>query len=104
MAAAVVLEEVTGSDAFGAAYTHNGPLQAEPENSVPSVTLEWKTFRDAAIEAGESRIFGGIHFHEGNLEGLRLGRKVGVAVWNKALLYLNDSAYQPILTADEPGI
>jgi len=42
---------------------------------------------EAAIEAGEPRLFGGIHFHEGNAEGLELGRKVGENACGKAQNY-----------------
>lgn len=96
MAAAVVLQKFTGSDTFGGAFTHTGPLAAEPENPKPAVTIEWLTFTEAALQAGESRIFGGIHFHEGNLVGLKVGREVGVQVWNKAVTLFNDPAYIPI--------
>ena len=34
---------------------------------------KFNSFRDAAVEAGMSRIYGGIHFPSGNLEGRKLG-------------------------------
>ncbi len=40
-------------------------------------------------------MFGGIHFHEGNLVGLKVGREVGVQVWNKAVTLFNDPAHTP---------
>lgn len=87
MAAATVLKAFTGSDEFGGVFIQTAPLVAEPEPILVPVVLEWQTFTTAAIEAGESRLFGGIHFHEGNVEGLELGRKVGEAAWAKAQTY-----------------
>ena len=84
MAAATVLKSFTGSDKFGGAFIQSLSLAAEPDLSEFPVVLEWPSFTEAAIEAGESRMFGGIHFHEGNAEGLDLGRKVGELAWTKA--------------------
>ena len=87
MAAATVLKLFTGSDRFGGVYIQSTALAAEPDASKLPVVLEWPTFTEAAIEAGESRMFGGIHFHEGNAEGLEMGRKVGELAWTKAQGY-----------------
>ncbi|MBL8305555.1 MAG: vanadium-dependent haloperoxidase [Rubrivivax sp.] len=84
-AAAEVLRRFTGSDAFGASYVQPGPLRVEPSlASAAGTTLSWSTFSAAADEAGESRLYGGIHFYEGNAAGLALGRKVGAAAFEKA--------------------
>ena len=40
------------------------------------VTLSWATFREAADESGISRIYGGIHFDDGDQNGRILGRDV----------------------------
>ncbi|MEL6262875.1 MAG: DUF4114 domain-containing protein [Cyanobacteria bacterium J06626_6] len=49
-----------------------------------TTTLEWETFSEAADEAGLSRIYGGIHFDDGDLNGRSLGRAVGREVWAQA--------------------
>jgi hypothetical protein len=85
-AAAEVLRRFTGSDAFGASVEiPAGSSRIEP-GIVPArnVTLSWRTFTEAADEAGMSRRYGGIHFAEGDLEGRRMGRKIGALVWAKA--------------------
>lgn len=88
MAAAEVLKRFTGSDAFGASYTQPVPLRVEPTLAAAvGVTLKWSTFSEAALEAGESRLYGGIHFYEGNVVGLSLGRKVGAQAFDKAQGY-----------------
>jgi hypothetical protein len=57
--------------------------------AVPSrpVTLAFRTFADAADQAGRSRRYGGIHFKAGDLDGRRLGRRVGANAWAKASGY-----------------
>lgn len=84
MAAATALRRFTGSDRFGYFYAQSKPLAADPSEPVTDVVLNWETFTQAAQEAGESRIYGGIHFYEGNVAGLDLGAKVGEAVFTKA--------------------
>lgn len=84
MAAAEVLKRFTGSDRFGFYYVQNGVLRADPAEPVAGTVLSWSTFSAAAREAGESRIYGGIHFYEGNVVGLHMGQRCGEAAFNKA--------------------
>ena len=42
-----------------------------------TVTLRWRTFRDASAEAAISRRFGGIHFQDADLRGREMGRIAG---------------------------
>ena len=85
-AAAVVLRNFTGSDKFGySATVRAGSSNVEP-GLVPAadLTLTWKTFREAADEAGMSRRYGGIHFEDGDLVARTMGAQVGEQVWRKA--------------------
>lgn len=91
MAAAVVLELFTGKPDFGYFYMQNKPLAADPAEDVVGITMRWATFREAAQDAGESRLYGGIHFYEGNVVGLELGKKVGARAFTKAQQYWNGS-------------
>ncbi|MBK7416518.1 MAG: phosphatase PAP2 family protein [Dechloromonas sp.] len=84
MAAATVLKRFTGSDRFGFFYSQDAPLKADPSVLVTDVVLYWPTFTAAAREAGESRLYGGIHFFEGNVVGLDIGEKAGDAAYAKA--------------------
>lgn len=85
MAGAEVLRSFTGSDVFGGSYIQQVPLRVEPTMAVAvGIELKWETFTEAALEAGESRLYGGIHFYEGNVSGLKLGREVGAKAWTKA--------------------
>ncbi|MBX3097162.1 MAG: vanadium-dependent haloperoxidase [Fimbriimonadaceae bacterium] len=92
-ASAEVLKRFTGSDAFGHSATI-APGSSGFETTVPAepVTLSWNTFSDAADEAGASRLYGGIHFRPGDLEGRRCGRQVGESVYNVAMSYITGSA------------
>jgi|GEM_PF-347447 len=80
-AAAEVLSVMTGSPYFpGGIHEYiaapgatlrfeNGPSQL--------VRLQWATYFDAADQAGQSRIWGGIHIRPDDLDGRRIGAKVG---------------------------
>lgn len=93
-AGAEVLKRFTGSDAFGASATQfAGTSRVEP-GAVPKkdVTLTWRTFSDAADEAGISRRYGGIHFVEGDLDGRAMGRKIGAQAWDEAQEFVEGTA------------
>ncbi|NJK39602.1 MAG: vanadium-dependent haloperoxidase [Oscillatoriales cyanobacterium RM2_1_1] len=93
-AAAEVLLQFTGSDNFGDAYLADpGSSFLEPGiTPAEPVTLFWPTFSDAADESGMSRLYGGIHFREGDLNGRQLGREVGEIVWQKVQSYVSGTA------------
>jgi hypothetical protein len=67
-AAATVLAGFFGTDGVRFTATSEG---------VPGVSRSFAGFWDAAWEAGQSRIYGGIHWQFDNAEGLTCGRKVG---------------------------
>jgi hypothetical protein len=86
-AAAYILKRFTGSPRLGAMYRAlKGSSTIEP-GITPSrdIDLEWRTFDEAADEAGLSRRYGGIHFREGDLQSRQMGRQIGAVVWKKAL-------------------
>ena len=90
-AAAEVLKQYTGSDYFGAQVAiEAGESRFEPGiTPADNIFLEWDSFSEAADEAGISRLYGGIHFEEGDLNGRELGRKVGDAVFDRAQFYID---------------
>lgn len=84
-AGAEVLRRFTGSDAFGARYTKPaGSMLIEPGVPANDLTLGWASFSAAAEQAGLSRIYGGIHFDNGNSAGRSLGQAVAAQVYAKA--------------------
>ncbi|WP_019507245.1 vanadium-dependent haloperoxidase [Pleurocapsa sp. PCC 7319] len=90
-AGAEVLEQYTGSDYFGGSVTLDpGSSRFEPEiTPTGSVTLDWENFSDFADESGISRLYGGIHFTDGDQNGRALGREVGNTAYEKAQYYIN---------------
>lgn len=56
-----------------------GPSTAFSSTSdgLVGVTRSWSSFRAAAVEAGDSRVFGGIHFRFDSVEGINCGIQVG---------------------------
>jgi hypothetical protein len=93
-AAATILADWTGSDAFGDSETvAAGSSRIEPgESPTQAVTLQWETFSDAAAEAGMSGRYAGIHFRRGDLAGRQLGRLVAAKAWSKAQTYFDGTA------------
>ena len=91
-AAATILKQFTGSDEFGGCYTvAKGSSIIEPHTTPQcDVLLDWPTFTIAAEQAGMSRLYGGIHFPNGNECGQTLGVSVGRNAWEKALFYFNE--------------
>ncbi|TVR04298.1 MAG: hypothetical protein EA398_02605 [Deltaproteobacteria bacterium] len=80
-AAAVVLDRITGSPWFPGGLgefvaRENGYLEFEQGPST-EVRLQWGTWYDAADQAGQSRIWGGIHVVPDDYDGRRLGQRVG---------------------------
>jgi hypothetical protein len=93
-AAAALLKAAIGSDYFGMSVTiPAGSSPVEP-GTVPAapVTLSWKSFYEAADQAGISREYGGIHFNDGDFEARKAGELVGQQVWSKAKTYFNGKA------------
>ena len=94
-AAATVLAELTGSPYFpgglGTFASTPGYLYFEQGPSAP-VTLEWATYFDAADQAGQSRIWGGIHVAVDDFDGRRMGSAIGVLSIAKAKTYFDGSA------------
>jgi hypothetical protein len=90
-ASAEILRSFTGSDRLDAQVTIPAGASVIEPGLVPrtDVTLSWRTFSDAADEAGISRRYGGIHFEEGDLAGRGLGRQIGALVWQKAKVYFD---------------
>jgi hypothetical protein len=104
-AAARALKLWTGSDRFGDSATlAAGSSKIEPGHT-PSkpVVLEWETFSDAAMEAGMSGLYGGIHFRNADVAGRQLGSQVAAQAWSKAQSYFDGSADPRILQQSSPS-
>jgi hypothetical protein len=91
-AAAEVLTELTGSAFFpGGLATFSAPvsyLTFEKGPSVP-ITLQWATYFDAADQAGQSRLWGGIHIGPDDLTGRKTGSETGKRAVTRALRFFD---------------
>ncbi len=94
-AGAEVLAAFTGSPHFpGGKASHLvnvGDLRHEVGPSA-TIELQWGTYREAADEAGISRIWGGIHVPADDLAGRDLGAQVGQQAWSRAQELFADQA------------
>ncbi len=94
-AGAEVLTAMTGSEFFpgglGSWTIPAGSLEFElgPHQDV---VLHWATYRDAADEAGLSRLYGGIHVRADDLRGREIGARCAEAAWERAQRYYEGAA------------
>ncbi|EDX82796.1 hypothetical protein S7335_1099 [Synechococcus sp. PCC 7335] len=103
-AGAEILKRFTGEDDFGSSITFDIGTSRFENLFTPKeeITLSWDTFTEAADEAGLSRIYGGIHFEDGDLNGRALGRQVAESAWNKVQDLANGADVVTLdFTADE---
>jgi hypothetical protein len=94
--AAEVLTRFTGTPFFPGGLGEfvipkNGFLKFEIGPS-EDMTLQWATYYDAADQAGQSRLWGGIHIHADDFGGRKMGATIGAVVYDKALTYFNGTA------------
>ncbi len=89
-AAAEVLVGFTGSEYYPggvSGYTIKaGSLKFEA-GPTQDVRLEWATYYDTADQAGQSRLWGGIHIQADDFTGRRIGAECGRNAWALAQRY-----------------
>jgi hypothetical protein len=104
-AAAEVMTGFTGNEYFPGGSSHSsfepGSLVLEygPETDV---TLEWATYFDAADQAGQSRLFGGIHIQADDFTGRIIGSACGRSAWSLAEAYFAGSVPDDPRGCEEP--
>jgi membrane-associated phospholipid phosphatase len=93
-AGAAVLAAFTGSPTFGGTVRFAPGSSSFESACTPqsTVTLSWPTFTDAAVQAGQSREYGGIHFIQGDDTAVQMGTDVGNQAYTKALTYFTGTA------------
>ncbi len=84
-ASAVVLRTFTGSDRFGFSTVVPANFGRVEPNVPPIPTVvSYATFSDAAEDAGQSRLYAGIHFADDNVVGQKVGALIGQQAWAKS--------------------
>ncbi len=93
--AAEVLTELTGSPYFpggmGGYVLDPGWLSFE-DGPTETVVLQWATYYDAADQAGQSRLWGGIHVVQDDFGGRIIGSEIGMQAVALATTYYNGTA------------
>ncbi|MES2594712.1 MAG: phosphatase PAP2 family protein [Verrucomicrobiota bacterium] len=79
MAGATILANFFGTDDITFITDTESPFLT------PGLTRTFDSFTDAAREAGMSRVYGGIHWADDNIDGAILGEQVGNWVYNNFL-------------------
>jgi hypothetical protein len=89
-AAASALTIFTGSPDFPGSFHHHliaqNTLRSDLGPSAP-IDLQWRTYADAADQAGQSRRYGGIHVPEDDYHGRLIGSAIGVSAFKLAEQY-----------------
>ena len=94
-AAAEVLTAMTGSEFFPggeSGYTIKAEDLKFEKGPTTDIRLEWATYYDASDQAGQSRLWGGIHIQADDFEGRRIGSQCGTEAWARATTYFDGSA------------
>lgn len=89
-AAAEIMAAFTGTEWFpGGLFESRIPAGSLRVEQGPSsdVVLEWATYFDAADQAGQSRLFGGIHVQADDFSGRVIGAACGKEAWALAQQY-----------------
>jgi hypothetical protein len=89
-AAAEVLTGITGSEFFPGGLSEwtvpRGSFKFELGPSA-DIVLRWATYYDAADQAGQSRLYGGIHIQADDFNGRIVGSTCGIDAWALARRY-----------------
>jgi hypothetical protein len=94
-AAAEVLASLTGTPYFpGGLLEWTVPRGELIHEAGPTadVVLQWATYFDAADQAGISRLYGGIHIAQDDVEGRIIGAEVGAGAWALVQQYFDGTA------------
>jgi len=95
-AAAEVLTRINGTPYFpgglGEFVAAPGMYSTFELGPSTEVRLQWATYYDAADQAGQSRIWGGIHISADDFGGRRIGSVIGLDAYDLASTYFDGSA------------
>ena len=59
-------------------------------SAVPTITLQYDSFREICDDVSDARVYGGIHFRTDQRAGAHLGRAIGAAVYRHNLRPVSD--------------
>jgi hypothetical protein len=95
-AAAEVLTQFTGSpyfpDGLGEFVCDQDAFLKFEDGPSQTIRLQWGTYYDAADQAGQSRLWGGIHITADDFAGRVIGARIGADAHAKAATYYDGTA------------
>jgi hypothetical protein len=95
-AAAEVLARLTGSEYFPGGFASEtlpeGKYLSFERGPSAAIRLQWAKYYDAADQAGQSRLWGGIHIQPDDFGGRRAGQRVGFTALDLAAQYFDGTA------------
>jgi hypothetical protein len=95
-AAAEVLAALTGSAYFPGGLQEfvapRGKFLIHERGPSAEVRLQWATYFDAADQAGQSRLWGGIHVEADDFSGRRIGQRIGRDAFARAAAHFDGVA------------
>ena len=71
-------------------YGEAGHSITSTNPAVPSIVLQYSSFKQITDDISDARVYGGIHFRTDQVAGARLGRAVGTSVYKNNLRPLHD--------------
>jgi hypothetical protein len=86
-----------GSGSNGAAqvlrrlYGEGGHFITVSNPAVPSIVLQYTTFKQITDDISDARVYGGIHFRFDQVAGARLGRAIGRAIYKNNLRAVHET-------------
>jgi hypothetical protein len=86
----------TGSSYFPGGFAEfvakPGEYLVFEDGPAEALRLQWASYYDAADQAGQSRLWGGIHIWPDDRVGRVLGSQVGIAAFDHASTFFDGSA------------
>ena len=74
-----------GAEVLRRLYGETGHLITLSNPAVPSIVLQYTSFKQITDDISDARVYGGIHFRTDQDAGATLGRAVGTAVYKNKL-------------------
>jgi hypothetical protein len=79
-----------GAEVLRRLYGEGGHSITLSNPAVPTIILQYTTFKQITDDVDDARVYGGIHFRTDQDAGGRLGRSVGTAVYKNNLGPMHD--------------
>jgi hypothetical protein len=80
-----------GAEVLRRLYGEAGHSITLTNPAVPTIVLQYTSFKQINHDISDARVYGGIHFRTDQVAGERLGRAVGTAVYKNNLSSMHDA-------------